>query len=53
MVTLPLLAAVKEKHLQYIDHPKKDFKARCHIYISSEYRNLLHTIPLTISSNLF
>ena len=55
MVTVRLLAAIKEKNRS----PKQYqyFEAHCHIYISSEYRKLRHTIPLTTSSttvsNLF
>ena len=43
VVTVRLLAAIKEKQLNYSQHrsPKK--------YLSSEYRNLRHTIPLTNS----
>ena len=48
MVTLRLLAAIKEKQLRKI--AQKISRIRSILpYLSSEYRNLSHTIPLTIS----
>ena len=61
MAAVQLLVAIKEKKtLQDIDRPK-NIKISKHIVtliLSSEYRNLRHTIPLTTSlattvSNLF
>ena len=58
MVKVLLLAALKEKELRIIDRPKISRFRSTLPYLSSEYRNLRHTIQLTISfaatvSNLF
>ena len=44
-----LLAAIKEKNSQDIDRPKISRFRSTLPYLSSKYRNLGHTIPLTIS----
>ena len=59
MVTVRLLAALKEKQLRKIYITQKISRFGSTLpYLSSEYRNLRHTVPLTISlatavSNLF
>mgnify|MGYP001794646409 CR=1 FL=1 len=58
MVAVRLLAAIKEKTSQDIDRQKMIKILKTLPYLSSEYRNLRHTIPLPISlattvSNLF
>ena len=59
MVTVWLLAAIKESQLRKTQIAQKISRFRSTLpYLSSEYRNLRHTIPLTISlattvSNIF
>ena len=58
MVTVRLLAAIKEKNSPDIDHQKTSRFRSTLLYLSSEYRNLRHIIPLkiltaTVISNLF
>ena len=59
MVTVRLLAAIKEKQLRKTWIAQKISRFRSTLpYLSSEYRNLRHNIPLTLSlvttvSNLF
>ena len=51
MVTVRLLATTKDKKKtsQDIDRPKISRFRGTLLYLTSEYRNLRHTIPLTIS----
>ena len=50
MVTVRILAAIKEKQLLETWIAQKISRFRSTLpYLSSEYRNLRHTIPLTIS----
>ena len=50
MVNVRLLVAIKEKQLHKIKIAQKISRFRSTLpYLSSEYRNLRHAIPLTIS----
>ena len=50
MITVRFLAAIKEKQLRKTKIAKKISRFRSTLpYLNSEYRNLRHTIPLTIS----
>ena len=50
MVTVRLLAAIKDKQLCKTQIAQKISRFRCTLpYLSSEYRNVRHNIPLTIS----
>ena len=52
MVTVRLLAAIKEKQLRKTKIAHKISRFRSTLpYLCSEYRNLRHTIPLTIISD--